>query len=108
MPNEKGNLPLHQAVRKKHWDIAALLAPSSDLAWKDTQGKDSLDHWRDVNQRPLAKLSESELMVWKALRELPSDVWAGRETALSSDYKADFLEHRWAPVPPRLVKRARF
>ena len=76
--NASGHLPLHQALRKKHWGLVmALTDAGSDVLRIASDGRSALAHWVDVGQGaiPSPRASPGERAWWQVLESLPATVW---------------------------------
>ena len=95
--NLKGNLPCHQAFRKKDAAMAERLLEGVDLAQGDNRGVNAIGHWVENIGRYQTQLFPegcADARVWKILRDADRAGWIPWESKLPPVLLAALRSHR--------------
>lgn len=95
--NKKGNLPLHQALRKSNLELAIKLLEGVDLAAQDTKGVSAIGHWVQQvgeHRKELFGPGTAGDQVWRVLRNADRAAWARWQDKLSDVFLADLRRYR--------------
>jgi ankyrin repeat protein len=97
LANLKGNLPCHQAFRKKNASIAEKLMAGVDLAQVDNKGVNAIGHWVENigrNQTRLFSEGGSDARVWEILRAADRIAWSRWQDKLPPMFLAALRSYR--------------
>jgi ankyrin repeat protein len=95
--NLKGNLPCHQAFRKKNASIAEKLMAGIDLAQADNKGVNAIGHWVENvgrNQTRLFSEGSADARVWEILCAADRIAWSRWQDKLPPVFLAALRSYR--------------
>lgn len=94
--NDKGNVPCHQALRKRNLPLALALVDGIDVGMPDRSGVSAIGHAVECLRvrQDLFPCGTPEARLWAILREADRAAWTKWEDQLPQIFLADLRQHR--------------